>query len=494
MEISQTFNPNEQTLDPQDWGEMRRLAHQMTDDMMDLLQHIRERPSWTKMPDEPKQFLHQDVPQKPQDIADVYADFKQYVLPYVKGNIHPRFWAWVQGTGTPLGVMADMLASAMNPNVAMGEHSATYVDKQVVDWCKQIMGYPPTASGVLVSGATMANLTALLVARNYKAANSRKQGISSAPGNMVMYCSAETHSCITKAAEAMGIGTDGARKIAVNKGYQIDIDALRKRIDEDIAAGFFPFCVVGNAGTVNTGAIDDLHALKNVCADYNLWFHVDGAFGALAKLTNTYSEQLAAIEDADSVAIDLHKWMYMPYEVGCALVKNAEAHRNTFFTAPNYLLTHERGIAAGPDPIQHYGIELSRGFKALKVWMSIKEHGLEKYTALIQQNINQAFYTGELVKQHTNLELLTPVTLNIVCYRFVEPGLSDAALNDVNKEILMRLQEEGIATPSSTVLQGRYAIRVAITNHRSKREDFDVLVKETIRIGKQVLAEMAAKV
>ncbi len=486
MENAKQFLADEQTLDPQDWDSMRRLGHQMIDDVMDYLQHIKEKPVWQKFPDESKQFLQQDVPAEPTDANGVYAEFKEHIFPYIKGNTHPRFWAWVQGTGTPLGVLADMLASAMNPNVSMGDHAAVYVDKQVVDWCKQIMHYPQTASGILVSGASMANITALIVARNHQAATARQQGVASAKGRMVMYCSAETHACVIKAAEAIGIGTDGVRKIAVNEKYEIDIALLKDVIEKDHVDGNLPFCVVGNAGTVNTGAIDDLDALRNICDDYKLWFHVDGAFGAFAKLAPAYEERLKAIEVADSVALDLHKWMYMPYEVGCTLVKNAEAHRNAFNGAPNYLLHHERGLAAGPDGIQNYGLELSRGFKALKVWMSIKEHGLEKYKALIQQNIHQAFYVGELVTKEEQLELLTPVTMNIVCYRFTGNNIPAEKLNGINKEILMRLQEQGIASPSSTLLQGRYAIRLAIVNHRSRKEDFETLINETIRIGNEV--------
>jgi len=488
MENTAPHLPTEQTLDPRDWTGIRQLGHQMVDDMMDYLQHIREQPSWQKVPDETKQLLKRDVPHQPQDINSIYAEFKQHILPYTKGNIHPRFWAWVQGTGTPLGMLADMLASAMNPNVSIGEHAPMYVDKQVVDWCKQMMHYPAEASGILVSGGSMANITGLVVARNHQLGNARQQGIAN-NSKPVMYCSAETHSCVVKAAEVMGIGTDGVRKIAVNDGYEMDIDALVKEIEKDIAEGHRPFCVVGNAGSVNTGAVDDLTALRGVCDKYKLWFHIDGAFGAFAKLLPAYKEKLKAIETADSVALDLHKWMYMPYEVGCALIKNADAHRAAFVSTPNYLLNHERGLAAGPDTIGNYGLELSRAFKALKVWMSIKEHGLEKYRALIQQNVDQAFYTGELVKQNPQLELLTPVAMNLVCYRFIGNNIPEKRLNALNKEILMRLQEQGIASPSSTVLHGKYAIRLAIVNHRSRNEDFETLIKETVRIGQDVLRE-----
>ncbi len=484
MKNESSYLSNEISLDPDNWDEIRQVGHQMVDDMIDHLQNIRSEPTWRKIPDETKVFLKNGIPQSPQDLAEIYDEFKKHILPYPSGNIHPRFWAWVQGTGTPFGMLAEMLAAGMNPNTAIGEHSAMYVEKQVIDWCKEMLNYPRSASGILVSGGSMANITALMVARNHlPGKNIRKEGVRTAKGRMTLYCSTETHSCIEKAAEVMGIGSDSVVKIDVDEEYRIRIDKLVSAIESDISAGNTPFAVVGNAGTVNTGAIDPLDELLSVSRKYNLWFHIDGAFGGLAKMVPEYSEKLKAIEEADSVAFDLHKWMYMPFEVGCVLIKDAEAHKTAFATKTNYLMNHERGLAAGPEPMGNYGLELSRGFKALKVWMSIKEHGIEKYAAVIGQNIAQAFYLGELVEKEDNLELLAPVNINIVCFRYKRDGLSNEQLNRINKGIVMSLQEQGIASPSSTILDGRYAIRVANTNHRSRREDLDLLVREVVKIG-----------
>lgn len=478
----------DQDLDPKDWKALRALGHQMIDDMMDYLEQIGRGPVWRPMPDAAKAFLREDIPQKPDDPVAVYEAFKQYILPYNKGNIHPRFWGWVQGTGTPFGALAEFLAASMNPNVGIGEHAAMYVDRQVIEWCKQMMNYPAEASGILLSGGSMANITALAVARNHQAdglgMDVRRSGLKSLSGQLTLYYSTETHSCMQKAAEVLGLGMDAVRKISVDADYRINTAELETRIQEDLAAGNLPFCVVGNAGTVNTGAIDPLDELKRISEKYGLWFHVDGAFGALAKLVPEYAETLKPIEQADSVAFDLHKWMYMPYEIGCVLIKNAEAHRNAFAVTPVYLSAEQRGLAGGPDPMNNFGLELSRGFKALKVWMSLKEHGLEKYSRMIRQNIAQAFYLGELVEADEALELVAPVTMNIVCYRYREEGLSEETLNKLNKEILIQLQEQGIASPSSTVLNGRFAIRVANVNQRSKNADFEVLARETVRIGK----------
>lgn len=481
-EILQT----EESLDPQDWEALRQLGHQMLDDMLDYLKTAKERPVWEKTSEEAKFFLEQDLPLQAQATADVYKEFSQYILPYNKGNIHPRFWSWVQGTGTAFGMLADMLASGMNPNVAIGDHAAMYVEAQVIEWSKQMLNYPASASGMLLSGGSMANITGLTVARN-SVVEVRKLGLSAFP-QMVLYCSSETHSCNLKAAEVLGLGAEAVRKIAVNDQFQINISELQEAIENDLSKGLLPFCVIGNAGTVNTGAMDDLDAIAHICKVFNLWFHVDGAFGALAKLTDEYAKPLKALEIADSVAFDFHKWMYVNYEVGCLLVKDRTKHHAAFALAPNYLTIHERGLAAGPESLNNYGLELSRGFKALKVWMSLKEHGIDKYRRMIRQNIAQCFYLASLIEKEPTLELMATVTLNIVCYRFNPGGIPAADLNALNKEILMQLQEKGIAAPSSTILNGKYVIRVANVNHRSRKADFEALVKATVQLGETLTA------
>ncbi|MDX2048071.1 MAG: aminotransferase class V-fold PLP-dependent enzyme [Chitinophagaceae bacterium] len=473
----------EETLDPSDWDAMRNLGHKMLDDMMDYLQTVRERKVWNKPAHAAVSAMKQPLPLLPQRTEEVYDDFTEQVLPFNTNNIHPRFWSWVQGGGSPFGMLADMLASGMNANVSIGEHMPMYVEQQVLDWSKEMFGFPASAGGILTSGASIANITALIVARNHFNNEIRKKGLYAVPGQMIVYGSAETHNCVIKGADVIGIGSDNFRKIPVDENYRIRIDELKKGIAEDRKAGHIPFCIVGNAGTVNTGAIDPLYELAEIAKKEKLWFHIDGAFGAVPKILPEFDDQLKAVEKADSITFDFHKWLYMNYEVACVLVKDAAVHRNAFATAVNYLVNHERGLSAGPDPFSNYGMELSRGFKALKVWMLMKENGIEKYRQLIRQNIEQARYLSELIKQKGSLELLAPVLLNIVCYRYNPGGLNKQQLNELNKEILMRLQEEGIAAPSYTILDGNYAIRAAITNHRSRKEDFVILVRETIRIG-----------
>lgn len=480
----------EEGLDPLDWKAQRALGHRMMDDMFDFLEHIAEEPVWKKPSAVSKASLEKPLPRQPLETEAIYEEFRENILPYFKGNIHPRFWSWVEGTGTPFGMLAELLASAMNSNVTIGDHAAMYVDQQVLNWAKEMMGFPASASGILVSGCSMANITAIQIARNsLESMQIRKQGFSLAQDKLRVYTSAETHSCNQKAVEIAGLGTHALRKVPVNAQYQIDLPLLEQMIDDDRKLGLIPFCIIGNAGTVNTGAIDPLTELAAIAQKNGLWYHIDGAFGALATLVPEFKDQLKGLALADSLAFDFHKWMYMPYEAGCLLVKDPLKHTSSFEMNPVYLLSHERGLAAGPASHNNYGMELSRGFKALKIWMSIKEHGIEKYGRMIAQNINQAFYLEHLIAQEADLEVLCPVSLNIVCYRYYSPDLSQEQLNMLNKELLMRLHEQGIAAPSFTILNGSYAIRVAITNHRSRRPDFEVLVKESIRLGDEILRE-----
>jgi aromatic-L-amino-acid decarboxylase len=479
----ETILSQEETLDPNDWDALKLLGHKMVDDMFEYLQQVRQRPVWKAIPAETKQRFRHSLPRDPQPAEDVYEEFVEHILPYAKGNIHPRFWSWVEGGGTPLGMLADMLAAGMNSNNAIGDHAAMYVENQVIDWSKQMFGFPTSATGILLSGASIANITALITARNQHNKNIRHHGLRAVNAQLVVYASSETHSCVKKAVEVIGIGSHYLRLVPVDAHYRIRIDLLRELIEHDKATGLLPFCIIGNAGTVNTGAIDDLDELASICKQEGCWFHVDGAFGAIPKLLPEFEAQLAGIEKADSLAFDFHKWLYVNYEVACVLIQDGDAHRNAFSVSANYLLSHEKGLAAGPEPFSNFGMELSRGFKALKVWMSLKEHGIEKYKRIVRQNLEQAQFLSSLIQQTDNIELLADAPLNIVCYRYNPGNLSDEELNLLNKTILMQLHEHGVAAPSYTLLHGRYAIRVAITNHRSRREDFEILIAETLRIG-----------
>ncbi|TIR73953.1 MAG: amino acid decarboxylase, partial [Mesorhizobium sp.] len=458
----------------------------IVEDAVAYLKDVRDRPVWRQMPVEVRAFFSAPLPRSPAPIADVYGDVARNVMAYPMGNIHPRFWSWYMGSSNFTGALGDFLAAIQGSNLGGGNHAAGLMDSQVVDWCKEMVGFPASASGTLVSGGSMANLIGLTVARNAKAGvDVRERGVGAIPKPLRFYASDQVHSCHRKAMEVLGLGNRALRRVSTDADLRIDVDALKTAIAEDRAAGFKPACIIGTAGTVNTGAIDDLRALAVLAAEEDLWFHVDGCIGALIAIAPENRSLVAGIERAHSVALDPHKWLHAPFEAGCALVRDAVAHRNAFAVTPEYLESTPRGLASG-QWLHDYGLQTSRGFRALKIWMSLKEHGIEKFGRLIDQNIAQAGYLTELIRVEAALELTAPTTINIVCFRHRLDGASEEQLKSFNTEIMLRLQEEGIAAVSDTTVHGQHCLRVAITNHRTRRDDLDLLLRETLRIGAEI--------
>ena len=479
-------NRPEETLDPDDWSVTRAVAHKIVDDAVVHLSTVRDRPVWQQMPEAVRAAYLTPLPESPMALADVYQEMTKNLLPYAMGNIHPRFWAWYMGSSNFTGALADFISAIDGSNLGGGDTAATQLDRQVVNWLKAMMGFPENASGTLTSGGSMANMVALTVARNAMAGvDVRVEGITSLPQPLRFYASDQSHSCHQKAVETLGLGSRALRLIPSDAQFCMDIAALKLAIAEDRAAGMRPACVIATAGTTNTGAFDDAKAIAEICRSEQMWFHVDGCIGALIKIAPMNRGKVDGIEDADSIALDPHKWLHTPFEAGCALVRDANQHRATFALHGAYLEEKPRGLAAG-EFLADYGFELSRGFKALKIWMSLKQHGVAKFGRLIDQNIAQGAYLTALIAAEPNLELMAPTTINIVCFRYRIKGASEELHKQINTEIMLRLQEAGTAVPSDTTVHGRHCLRAAVNNHRTRREDLQLLVSETVRLGQEL--------
>ncbi|MBL4646287.1 MAG: aminotransferase class V-fold PLP-dependent enzyme [Rhizobiales bacterium] len=482
----------EETLDPKDWEQSRKLAHEMVDDAIEHLETVRERSVWQEMPNHVRAYYDTPAPMAPQKLEAVYEELQKNLLPYSMGNIHPRFWGWYMGSSNFTGALGDFLAAVDGSNLGGGNTAAALMDSQVVDWFKELMGFPTSASGTLTSGRSMANLVALTVARNAMAGiDVRAEGIMAMPQPLRFYASDQVHTCHQKALETLGLGAKSLSEIASDNHQRMNISKLEQAIVEDIAAGIKPACVIATAGTTNTGALDDLKAIAQICKRHAMWFHVDGCIGALLRIAPKHKSLVDGMELADSIALDPHKWLHTPFEAGCVLLRDAKRHFETFEMHGDYLQLQTRGVIAGRF-LADYGFELSRGFKALKIWMSLKENGVEKFGRLIDQNIELAQYLEQLVLSKPKLQIVAPVGLNIVCFRYANQITDEARLKEINTEIMLRIQESGLAVPSDTTVAGKHCLRVAINNHRTTRQDLDVFIEGVINCGDELEA-LAAK-
>lgn len=467
------------TLDPDDWAGLRREGHRMLDDMLDYIEGIRSRPVWQPIPAAVRERFRADLPRKPTDLDAVYDEFRQSILPYATGNVHPGFMGWVHGGGTPVGMLAEMLAGGLNANLGGRDHVPIEVERQIVEWARRIFDFPAGASGVFVTGTSMANFMAIVTARTATlGVDVRRNGIAAGDRRLVAYASASAHGCVRQAFELSGLGGDALRSIGTDDLHRIDVAALRDSIAADRRQGLTPFAVIGTAGTVNTGAIDDLNVLAGICREEGLWFHIDGAFGALAMLAPDLAPRLAGIERADSIAFDFHKWGQVPYDAGFLLVRDGTKHRAAFASPAAYLRRESRGLAAGSPWPCDFGPDLSRGFRALKTWFTLKVYGTERLGEVISRTCAVARHLERRVRAEERLELLAPAQLNIVCFR-----VRDADADATNARIVADLHESGIAAPSSTTLDGKLAIRAAIVNHRTQPRDVDAMVDAVLKLA-----------
>ena len=476
------LNTSENTLDPDDWPSFRKQGHDMLDDMFDYLEQLREQPVWQGLSPAQRETFKQPLCNDSSDLAEAHTTFMKTILPYAVGNTHPGFMGWVHGGGTPVGMLAEMLAAGLNANVGGRDQAPIELEKQLLQWIKSLFSFPETANGLFVTGTSMANLISVLIARTACLGKDiRKKGLANADRQLVAYTSVSAHISIAQAIDIAGIGSNALRMIPTNENYQMDVEALAQVIRTDIKNGFTPFFIAATVGTVDVGAIDPLSAIADLAQRENIWLHVDGAYGALAILAPDLAPRLQGIERADSIAFDFHKWGQVPYDAGFILVRNGEHQLDTFATPAAYLSRESRGLSASSPWPCDLGPELSRGFRALKTWFTIKVYGTEKLGQVISNTCVLAQYLKQRIELSPQLELLAPVELNIVCFRYrcLNP-------NRINADIVIALQESGIVAPSTTILHGQLAIRAAIVNHRTTTRDIDVLIEATLAFGKTI--------
>jgi aromatic-L-amino-acid/L-tryptophan decarboxylase len=469
--------PRHDSLDPADWPDFRTQAHAALDTCIDHLQSIAEGPVWRPVPDAVKTFFTGPIPRDGTPLDRLLAECGDAVMPYATGNLHPRFFGWVHGAGTPVGVVAEMIAATLNANCGGRDHGAIYVERQVIAWCREIFGLPEATTGVLSVGTSMASVIAIAAARD----RALRGGCDAA--RLVGYCSSQVHVALKKAFKLLGFSAQQLRVLPAEADFTLLPEPLATAIAADRAAGSAPFLVIGTAGTVNTGAYDDLIRLSEIATRERLWFHIDGAFGAWARIAGAPLRALTdGIERADSLAFDFHKWMSVPYDAGCVLIRDGDAHRAAFAEQPDYL-ARGRALAGGDPWPSDFDIDLSRGFRALKVWMTMRHYGIDRLGGMVAKNCASARHFAVQIARSSLFALAAPVTLNIVCFRLKHEG--DPQDHDGKiAAIVEDLQLRGIAAPSTTRIDGRLCIRIAILNHRTEDSDLDrtfVAVEEAAR-------------
>lgn len=472
-------------LDPDDWEGFREQLRAAADRLVDHVRDQRHWPVWQEMPDAVADRLLDPVTEAGAGAGRAWELLEDTILPYGVGNLHPRFMGWVHGAGTPGGLMAALAEAAINANLGGRNTGAARVERAVIDWTRRLFDFPERSSGILTSGTSMATVIALASARQAQADwDVEAEGLGAEGARFRLYTSEAAHSCVETAMRLLGFGKRAVRRVPTDDRGRMLADRLRAAIRADRDAGLRPFAVVGTAGTVDIGAVDDLHAIADIADAENLWFHVDGAFGALLRLSPRLRERVDGIERADSIAFDFHKWLHVTYDCGCALIREESAHRAAFHGRPRYLEGQAEGLAAGDPWFCDYGPELSRGFRALRVWFLLVEHGTDALAEAIEGSVERAAHLAERVDAEPLLERVAPAALNIVCFRVLPLGGEDA--DALNVKVVAELQRRGIAAPSTTRIAGRVVIRCCLMNHRATRADMDVTVDGVLRIVEEL--------
>ncbi|HWM25694.1 MAG TPA: aminotransferase class I/II-fold pyridoxal phosphate-dependent enzyme [Chthoniobacterales bacterium] len=489
------------SLDPSA-GEIRRWGHAAIEAMASYLDSIRQRRLYPNTSSRLiREKLDRVLPEEGLPFEGVLDIFRDVIVPASRHNGHPRMFGYVQAPGTAMAALADLLASTLNANLTAWRSApaAVEIERLTIDWIRQILGVETHAAGLFVSGGSMANLAALATARRAKApADVTSKGAQCLQRAMRVYISDETHHSIAKAAALLGLGRENVRSVGVDERFKIRIDELVAKITEDLGAGHLPFCVVANAGTVMTGAFDPIAEVSEVARRFNLWLHVDASYGGFAALANSVRDLFKAMPEADSIALDPHKWLYLPVDCGCVLYRDAQAARATFAHEAEYtrVLDQEQDEAFA---FWDYGPELSRRFRALKVWMMLKGVGLHALRAAIEKDLACARHLESLVNASDDFEMLAPVELSIFCFRHVPPRLKrtlaiaddeervriDAQLDALNERLLIDLQRDGSSYLSNARLRGRFSLRGCVMNYRTTLRDMEILLADLRRLAQK---------
>ncbi len=466
-----------------------KLLHRGADIVIDRYADLENAPAFAgHTPDEIQTWFDEPVPETGMDAALLLDQVKSRVVDNATMSIGPHFYAYVNTGGTQISIIAELLATAINQNAAKWHlaPALSEMEKRVLRWSAELIGFGPDAGGVLLSGGSAANLAGLTVARNMilEKENVRDKGLFGL-SPIIVYASEEAHGCIDKSVELLGIGMDNFRKISTDEESKIDLAALKLQIDSDIKDGLTPFCLIGNAGTVNSGAIDPLHELAQIAEEYSMWFHVDGAYGGLAAALDDIRGLYRGMEKADSIAIDFHKWLYQPFEAGCILVKGWDELRRTYYKTASYLATDDR--TDNRFDFNEYNFQLSRSSKALKIWMCFKAYGSEKIKRVIKKDIELTKYLEENIKNADDFELCNTSTLSVSCFRYTGSICNTkenvAAIDQLNIDIIPALESDGRVFITGTTLNNRPVIRACQINHRKQKEHIEFLLEVIREVG-----------
>jgi aromatic-L-amino-acid decarboxylase len=470
--------------------EFRALAARAAELVSEHLAAQRAGPVRRPVPPELRRALvDEPLPLRGKPPAELLERLRESVLRHPMGNSSPRFFGWVNSTAAPVAIVAELLAAGLNPSVAGGDHAATYVEHAVLRWMKELLGLPAQGGALLTSGGSVANLIGLAAMRHRATRGEvRAQGLAGAE-RLRVYASGAEHSCVQKALELLGIGSANLVRVGLDPERRMDLEGLEAAIASDRKAGMRPACVVASAGTVDVGAIDPLARIGALARTEKLWFHVDAAYGGPAILAPAVRPLFAGLETADSVAVDPHKWMYVPVECGLAFVREKALLRDAFSVVPPYL----RDDAAEPW-FSEFGIQQTRGFRALKLWLALQAIGVEGYRASIERDLALARALVARIRAKTDFELLAAGPLSIACFRYAPPALrgDEPALDRLNRALLPPLQAEGQVFLTGTELDGRFALRACIVNFRTSEADLDTLLAAVRRAGSRALAPPGA--